>query len=89
MFNWFKRKPTATIQAQPIVINPHSAAEHQFAAYRTDAIAREIEQRKAEKRERHPDHDAIVSEAKMYGHMLAAKGLITGDELAKLFSRLN
>jgi len=90
---WQKQsEPTpvvAPIVAQPIVVNPTPAQDAGFAAYRCDAICRDIEQRKAEGREKHREHSQIVGEAKMYAHSLQASAIWTEQQVADFVARLD
>lgn len=74
------------VTSQPIVVNP--SPDEQWAAYRADAIARDIEQRVAEGRPRHPQYDQLVAEAKMYGAKLVAARVWTAEQLTALEARL-
>lgn len=91
MWPWEKKpEPAAApITAQPIVVNPNPAENQDFAAYRADAICREIEQRKQENRPLHPQHSQIVGEAKMYAHSLQAAGVWAEDRVASFIARLD
>lgn len=73
---------------QPVVIDPSPEQDLEFASYRADAIARDIEQRRAEGRQEHPDKDIMIAEAMGYGYMLIQHGKWTQDKLASLEGRL-
>jgi hypothetical protein len=92
---WFKTKQdnvqtqvVAQVLAAPIVVNPTDEEGLKFAEYRADAIARDIEQRKNEERELHPEHDQMVAEAMMYGHMLVQAKKWTLEHIEALKDRV-
>ena len=96
----FWRRPTPAAPPPPIdpalfttiarapVFNPNDDQQIQFAAYRADAIAREIEQRRSETRQPHPEHDQIVAEAMSYAWMLVKAGKWTRENVDALARRL-
>lgn len=67
--------------------NPTDDQQIVFAAYRADAIAREVEQRR-ETGMRHAEHDKIVAEAMAYGWMLVGAGEWTPENVQALQRRL-
>lgn len=79
---------TLATVARAATFNPTDDQQIIFAAYRIDAIAREIEQRRAERREAHPEHDQIVAEAMCYGWMLVKAGKWKREDIASLQLRL-
>jgi hypothetical protein len=83
-------KPTSEIGliTNPIMINPTDHENLLFAIYRADAIAREIEQRRAEYREQHPEHEKMQAEALMYAHLLIQAGQWNREHMLDLAARL-
>lgn len=77
-----------TTIARAPVFNPTEDQQVVFAQYRADAIAREVEQRRAMGRPAHPEHDRIVAEAMSYGWMLVAATKWTLDNVRALQARL-
>ena len=79
--------PVAAVAVAPIVINPTNEQAVKHAAYRADAIARDIEQRRAAGETR-PDHDRMVAQALSHAHGLVAAGKWTDADVKKLEARL-
>jgi hypothetical protein len=77
----------ATLARAP-TFNPNDEQQVVFAEYRADAIAREIEQRREDGREAHPEHDQIVAEAMSYAWMLVKAGKWTTEHVSALALRL-
>lgn len=65
-----KETVVAATVARPVVLNPTVDQATEFALYRSDAIARDIEQRRTARLPQNKDHDAMVHEALAYGHAL-------------------
>lgn len=70
-------------------INPTDEHQQVYAEYRADTIARDIEQRREECREPHPEHNQIVAEAMLYAWILVRGGKWTADDIAALQQRLS
>jgi hypothetical protein len=86
-----KELPRAVVKAAVVtqgpVINPDSGDVY-YAEYRADAIARCIEQRRAEGVDLHPEHTQLFSEAMTYGWRLVQAGKWTTDQVETLRKRL-
>jgi hypothetical protein len=85
--------PETTAAAMQVVVNAPliNASDDdslKAAAYRADAIAREIEQRLAEAREAHPDQDKMIAEAMAHAWRLVASSKWTREHVASLEARL-
>jgi hypothetical protein len=74
--------------AQAPVFNPSDDEHLKFAHYRADAIARELEQRAAERREPHPEQERMVGEAMELGWRLVRAGRWTSRDCHALHARL-
>lgn len=84
---WPFRK--AETQPPPPVEEPtRRVRDHAQAEYRAFAIARDIEQRREEGRDKNRDHDAMVAEAMSLGYALVAVNKWTHEEVQALWSRL-
>lgn len=97
---WQRAKPAEVPEPLPLidpsafqaiakapVLNPNGVEQLGYAAYRLDAIARCVEQRR-EDGDLHPEHDDIVAEAMIYGWMLVRAGKWTYEELRVFAQRL-
>lgn len=93
--NWRAKPPRpapapakAAVGPKPIVVNPAPHDELAYASYRIDAICRDREQRKQERREPHREHHQLTGEALMYAGKLMAAGQWTDDHMTRLRERL-
>lgn len=77
-----------SVPASPPVFNPSRTDEVEFAEYRANAIARDVEQRREDGREQHQQHDQIIGEAMAYAWMLQAAGRWTRNQVIELEKRL-
>lgn len=77
------------LSTHPITVNPSGPQELEFAVYRIGAICRDREQRVAEGRDRHREHDAMTAEARMYAAMLLRAGRIDEAGYQAVEWRLN
>lgn len=75
------------IASQGPLINAAGDDELAAAAYRADAIAREIEQRREEGRPEHPDHHQMVCEAMAHAWRLVGAGKWTRQHVNELEAR--
>lgn len=78
----------AQVVANPPVFNP-LPNDHEHSAYRADAIARDIEQRREEGRGPNVDHDKMVAEAMSHAWSLHGIGKWTQQDIDALKTRLN
>lgn len=85
--------PETTVEAMRVVANApiFNANDEQHlagAAYRADAIARGVEQRREEGTDPHPEYDQIFGEAMSHAWKLFGAGKWTRDDVFNLEARL-
>lgn len=83
----FPKRPAPVVARAPAV-NPDHDDRALFSVYRADAIARDVEQRRAEGRGAHPQHDALLAEALARGWAAVAAGLWKPGDVTRLQARL-
>lgn len=82
-------KPTLAVVTPPAVFNPTPSQDLEFAKYRSDAIARCLEQRREEGLDLHTDHDFMRAEALAYAWNLVGAKLWTEEDVLNLKNRID